>query len=293
MWNLRVDAAIGEVVDALRGQDIDSLVLKGPTFSDWYPSDSGRTYVDGDILVSPANVAGAEQVLAGLGFAPTADERGLPEWWQEHAGSWLRETDQGKIDLHRRLQGAEAGPESVWSTLWNRRDPITIGGIDGWRLSEPARALYATLHATHHGSEDGRGLPHLEAALGAVDDAGWGAALDLARELDAVEAFATGLRLLPAGAELAERINVPDARSVKTALLASTPPPVALGFDQLHDARGPAAAGDPAAQAVSAARIHPPLVAAGGAQPAHVGPRIPVPARLAGEERPGRLSRLA
>jgi hypothetical protein len=238
MWNLRIDAAIGEVVAALRGNSIDSLVLKGPTFTEWYPADSARTYVDGDVWVSPANVAGAERTLAELGFLPTADERGLPEWWQEHASSWLRARDQGKIDLHRRLQGAEADPESVWSTLWAGRDPITIGGVSVWRLSEPGRALYATLHATHHGSEDARGLPHLEAALGSVGDAVWAAALQIARELDAVEAFGTGLRLLPAGTELAERIDVPDARSVKTALLASTPPPVALGFDQLHEARG-------------------------------------------------------
>lgn len=238
MWNLRIDAAIGDVVAALRERNIDSLVLKGPTFAEWYPPDSGRTYVDGDVWVAPGNVAGAEQVLADLGFLPTSDERGLPEWWQEHASSWLREQDQGKIDLHRRLQGAEADPASVWSTLWAQRAAITIGGVSGWRLSEPGRTLYATLHATHHGSEDARGLPHLEAALGAVDDSVWVAALELAREVDAVEAFATGLRLLPAGAELAERIRVPDARSVKTALLASTPPPVALGFDQLHGASG-------------------------------------------------------
>jgi hypothetical protein len=238
MWNLRIDAATGEVVEALRAQGIDSLILKGATFAEWYPPDSARTYVDGDVWVAPADVQGAERTLAELGFVPTADERGLPDWWQEHASSWLREHDQGKIDLHRRLQGAEAAPESVWSTLWAGRDPMTIGGVSGWRLSEPGRALYATLHATHHGSEDARGLPHLEAALGCVDDAAWSAALDLARELDAVEAFSTGLRLLPAGTALAERINAPDARSVRTELLASTPPPVALGFDQLSDAHG-------------------------------------------------------
>ena len=238
MWNLRIDAATGEVVEALRGHGIDSLVLKGATFTDWYPADSTRTYVDGDVWVSPADLPAAERLLAELGFVPTADERGLPDWWQEHASSWLRAQDQGKIDLHRRLQGAEADPQLVWSVLWQGREAITIGGVGGWRLSEAGRALYATLHATHHGSEDARGLPHLQAALAAVGDATWQEALELARRLGALEAFATGLRLLPAGAELAQRIGAPDARSVKTALLASTPPPVALGFDQLHAARG-------------------------------------------------------
>ncbi|MGH2870963.1 MAG: nucleotidyltransferase family protein [Solirubrobacteraceae bacterium] len=238
MWNLRIDSAIGEVVQALRASGIESLVLKGPTFADWYPPDSPRTYVDGDVLVPPALVAGAEDVLTSLGFAPTRDERGVPDWWQEHASSWLRSSDGGKIDLHRKLQATSAPPEAVWTSLWKRREAITVGGASVWRLSEPGRALYATLHATHHGSVDRRGLPHLQAALQAVDDEGWTAALSLAIELNAVEAFATGLRLLPAGAELVSRIGVPDARSVKTSLLASTPPPVALGFDQLAGASG-------------------------------------------------------
>jgi hypothetical protein len=238
MWNLRIDSAIGEVVRALRAASIDSVVLKGPTFADWYPADSTRTYLDGDIWVPPTSVARAEEVLVNLGFAATQDERGTPEWLLEHAGSWLRSSDNAKIDLHRRLQVTSAPAEAVWRVLWADREAMTVAGTSVWRLSEPGRALYATLHATHHGSEDARGLPHLQAALAAVDDRVWRLALELAVELDAVEAFATGLRLLPAGAELAQRIEVPDARSVKTALLASTPPPVALGFDQLHGSRG-------------------------------------------------------
>jgi hypothetical protein len=233
MWNLRIDSAVAESTRALRTAGIDSMVLKGATFSDWYPRDSPRTYVDGDIWVPPDAVADAAQVLANLGFVPTQDEQGTPDWLQEHASSWLRSTDQGKIDLHRRLQGAEASPETVWMILWETRIPLVVGGESVWRLSAPARALYAALHATHHGVTDARGLPHLEAALRVVDDETWTAALALAGDLQAVEAFATGLRLLPQGAELAARINVPDARSVKTSLLASTPPPVALGFDQL------------------------------------------------------------
>jgi hypothetical protein len=115
---------------------------------------------------------------------------------------------------------------------------FTVGGEHAYRLSEPGRVLYATMHATHHGRGDPRGLAHLRAALASVDDDAWVRALALAGQLDAVESFATGLRMLPDGAALAERIGAPDAMSVRTSLLASTPPPVALGFDQLASARG-------------------------------------------------------
>lgn len=236
MWNLRIDSAIAEVVVGLRAAGVESLVLKGPTFTDWYPADSPRTYVDGDVWVAPGSVTEAERVLASLEFEPTHDTRGTPEWMQEHASSWLRTRDQGKIDLHRHLQGVGAAPDAVWTVLWACREAVEVGGASAWRISEPARAMYAALHATHHGAGDSRGLPHLEAALSAVSDSAWSEALELAGEIDAIEALATGLRLSSAGVELADRIAVPDARSVKTSLLASTPPPVALGFEQLATA---------------------------------------------------------
>jgi hypothetical protein len=66
----------------------------------------------------------------------------------------------------------------------------------------------------------------------------WSDALQLAHELGALDSFATGLRLLPAGEALATRIGVPDVTDVRSSLLASSPPPVALGFDQLSSARG-------------------------------------------------------
>ena len=238
MWNLRIDAATAEVVAALRERGVESVVLKGPALSDWYPPDSGRTYVDGDVWVSPSLVAAAETVLSELGFTPTQDERGLPAWWEEHGSSWFREQDHGKIDLHRRLQGAGADPAQTWELLWQRSEPLTVAELPARRLDTAARALYVTLHAAHHGAGDTRGWPHLVAALAAVDDEGWGRALELATTLDALDSFSAGLRLLPAGAALAARINVPAVRSVNATLHAAAPPPVALGFEQLANASG-------------------------------------------------------
>jgi hypothetical protein len=238
LWNLRIDAAVGETVEGLRQRGVNSLVLKGRTFSDWYTPEFGKTYVDGDIWVAPGDTQVAEELLESLGFEPSVDESGLPEWWQEHASSWNRLRDQGKIDLHRRLQGVGVSPDQAWAKLWARREQVVIGGVAAFRLCEAGRALYATLHATHHGSLDPRGLVHLRAALDNVGVPVWEVALSLAEELDALEALAVGLRLVPAGVELARRIGVPDARSVTTTLFASSPPPVALGFAQLSGASG-------------------------------------------------------
>ena len=191
MWNLRIDAAAAEVMERLAAIGVDSMILKGPALSEWYGGESDRTYVDADIWVAPDRVAHAEAVLRELEFVPGADEGDMPDWWLEHGSAWERGKDATKIDLHRRLQGTEADPRSVWDQLWARREPLTVAGKPAYRLPEDGRVLYATLHATHHGVADARGLPHLEAALAAVSDATWKSALELAVSLDALESFAT------------------------------------------------------------------------------------------------------
>jgi hypothetical protein len=238
MWNLRLDAATAEVVEALRRRGVESVVLKGPALNDWYSPDSGRTYVDGDIWVSPSTIEAAETVLRELGFEPTQDESGLPHWWKQHGSSWLRAVDGGKIDLHRRLQGVGSDPEETWTLLWQRAEPLEVAGTAAWRLDTAARALYVTLHAAHHGAGDARGFPHLLAALGILDDHTWAAAYELAGRLDAVDPFGVGLRLVDSGSALARRIGVPGTSSVQATLQGSAPPPVALGFEQLAQARG-------------------------------------------------------
>ena len=238
MWNLRIDAATVELVCALEAGGIPSLVLKGATLNHWYPPDSDRTYLDGDVLVAPDDVEAAARVLRELGYRATAGERGLPQWWLAHAGGWERDRDGVAIDLHTRLQGVQVDPSAAWPRLWRDRVEFTLAGRQAHKLSEPAQALHATLHATHHGLRNTRGLRNLNAALDAVNEPGWRAALTLARELDALAAFSTGLRLTAAGSALAQRIGAPDARSVMAELFASTPPPVALGFEQLAAASG-------------------------------------------------------
>lgn len=238
LWNIRIDAATGEVVRTLSERGIPSIVLKGAALSDWYPDDSPRTYVDGDIWVAPEQVPMAERVLDELGFVPKVDERGLPEWWLEHASSWQRDTDIGSIDLHRKLQGVGVSPEAAWEILWPQSVPMTVGGEHARRLSPAARAVYVTLHATHHGVRHGGGLEHVQAALGSVDDDTWREAATLAQRLGAAEWFSTGLRLVPSGEALADRIGLPTVSSVRASLQASTAPPVALGFEQLAAASG-------------------------------------------------------
>ena len=239
LLNIGTDAATLEVFFAFRARNIDSVVLKGPALNDWHPTDSPRTYGDADLWIAPVTIADASAVLVELGFRPAADARGLPSWWTEHAREWIRERDSTNIDLHTYLQGTGTDPQLTWAALWPRCETFVLAGKEVQRLPTDARAMYVVLHAAHHGAI-GRGssLDHLSAALNSVDDSTWLSALQLAAELDAMEAFAAGLRLLPTGRSLAARIAVPDSKGVRSALLAANAPPVALGFDQVANAQG-------------------------------------------------------
>ncbi len=237
VWNIRIDAAAAEALAALAQEGIDAIVLKGPALSDWYAGEPPRTYEDADIWVSPQHLERAGAVLQRLGYAPKQDERGLPQWWQEHAGSWVRESDGVAIDLHRRLQGARAPAALVWELLSGEREPLSLGGRPAQRLGGAARALYVTLHAAHDGDRGTQAVRHLERALTHVSEAEWRRAAELAEAVDARDAFAAGIRLCARGEELAVRLGLPQNSSVEAEIRANIAPPVALGFEQLAGAR--------------------------------------------------------
>jgi Uncharacterised nucleotidyltransferase len=227
-----------EVLRAFEAAGVESLLLKGPSVSRWlYDSDEPRGYGDSDLLVAPNDLETAEDVLQRLGFRPTVDRTEMPDWWQDHAIGWLR-GDNEAVDLHRTLSGVGVDPEQVWQTLAAAREPIVVGGFEAQTLAIPARTLMLALHAGQHGTGWGRFLDDLERGASRIDISTWDAAAELAASLGATAAFATGLRLVEPGRALASELGLPTDGSVDLALKASTPPPIALGFDQLARASG-------------------------------------------------------
>lgn len=218
---LRVDYATAEVLRALADAGIPTLLLKGASIVRWlYESGGTRSYADGDLLVPPARFDDAGAVLAGLGFEPELEETDMPDWWREHGVCWYRSDDSVEIDLHRTVAGLEADPERVWERLSERTEPIEIAGFEARALAIPGRALHLALHAAQHGAA-GRHAQELELALGQTDEATWRAAAELARDLDGVDAFGTGLRLAPSGSAMAARLELGSDRSAKVALQAA------------------------------------------------------------------------
>jgi len=234
-----VDAATAEVLREFGATGAESLLLKGVSVARWlYRNEDPRNYVDCDLLVRPVDLSLAEDALARLGFEPELDRREMPTWWREHAVAWLRHEDGGVVDLHHTLPGVGVDAERLWSTLRANSESIMVGRFEAQTLTIPGRAFLLALHAAHHGADFGRALADLERGISTVDVSAWKAAAEIAVSLRAMPAFATGLRLVPGGRELAASLGLSPGSTVDVELKASTPPPIALGFDQLARADG-------------------------------------------------------
>jgi Uncharacterised nucleotidyltransferase len=235
---LRLDAATADLLRQFDLAGIEVLLLKGRSIASWlYAERELRTYSDCDVLIAPYAVEAAEAVLGSLGFRPLFDDRRMPAWWREHASTW-GDDERLTVDLHRTLPGVGVNAAATWGALSADAGVVVVAGHPARTLALPARALHVALHAAQHGVGWPRPIEDLERALAASEDELWLSAAALARTLQATDAFVAGLCLAPAGEELAARLGLPPVRSVDVELRATSPPPVALGLEQVARADG-------------------------------------------------------
>lgn len=227
---MAIDAAAVDVTQQLRARGVRSIVLRGPAIGRRLYRDRPRPYEDVDLLVSPGDSAVVETVLREGGFELTSRD--------VHATPWIRRSDGMNLDVHSTLIGIRAPAAAVWTELASGAEPLGLarGSVDV--LGSPGLAFAIALHAAQHGVEGGKSREDLARALEQLSDRDWAGAAALADRLDARGAFATGLRLLPEGATLAESLKLPPAESRELALRAGSAPPTALGFWRLSETPG-------------------------------------------------------
>jgi hypothetical protein len=125
------------------------------------------------------------------------------------AVEWVRGVDW--VDLHRgRFWGVTVPADRAWHALAARTEPMEVGGVVIEVLDEAARALNLVLHAAASGPTAGLPRRDLDRALARLPAEVWKEAAQLAHDLGADAAFATGLALAPAGAALARDLGVDD-----------------------------------------------------------------------------------
>ena len=234
---LAIDAVTARVVSELRQNGVGPLLLKGAAVSRWlYGDDGSRWYADLDLLVGPQDLGRAEQVLGDLGFRRWLPVAGVNR--EESSDMWFRERDGMNVDLHRSLVGVRAEPATLWEAFAADTRSITLEGTAVDTLGPAQSTLHVVLHAAQHGVEARKPLQDLERAIEKVDAETWRAAAELARRVQAEEAFAAGLRLTTGGVALAEQLGLAADASTATLLRASSAPHLALGIERLATSPG-------------------------------------------------------
>lgn len=215
-----LDAAAAEVLGAFDSAGVSALLLKGVALARaLYAGETKRGYSDVDLLVPPSQLDTASRVLSALGFVNTTRERGVEDVaGAVHAETWIRR-DQTigplMVDLHTRLPGVQLPPAEAWEVLERNRAAIEVGGRDAFALNHEGLAFHLALHAAQHGLWDPKPIAELGLALEQWPEPIWRGANALATELDGLAAFAAGLRLVPMGAALAERLRLPEPSEIE------------------------------------------------------------------------------
>ena len=233
---LALDALATRVTAALADAGIRAILLKGPALGDWLYGDEGRPYSDVDLLIARSDRAAAEQLLEELGFERVALDI-LPHDRPHHARTWVR-PGGAAVDLHHTLIGIGASSELAWRALTEETERMQLPAGEVELLSRPARAFMVALHAAQHGMLAAGPLEDLDRAVEQLPRGGWETAARLAERLDALAAFATGLRLTPSGSMLATLLQIPDHTSAESLLRSWNEPKMALGFAWLSQTKG-------------------------------------------------------
>jgi putative nucleotidyltransferase-like protein len=230
------DRLTAGLVRDLEGAGVPTIVLKGPAIANWlYPGRGVRTYGDSDLLVSPDNWGRAMEALQSLGFEDDLGSLAHPRMESLTSHPWKRPGHH--VDLHCTLWGIETTPERAWQVLSSHTTTMSVGGEEVRVLALGARTMHVALHAAQHGYDEGKPISDLELAVEVLPEELWLEAAEVAAELDAVGNLATGLRLVPEGRELAERLGITPQGSVD-ALLRVAHVPLASGFEELATTRG-------------------------------------------------------
>ena len=237
---LATDRATVAVCGLLDDAQVGHVLLKGPTTAHWLYADPGqRSYVDVDLLVRRRDLPRAAETLRAIGLeAPLAD---ASVFEQDGHSVVLRPTTPGmcEVDLHHSLPAVGVSDDILFAALARHRSTQVLLQRTLPTLDEVARSLVVVLHAARNGLADAQSTEDLRLLLAHGPD--WAAVLELADEVQARPALARGLRLLPAGADVARRLGVEGVTSVEMELREAAASALAFGLDRLArtDGLGP------------------------------------------------------
>lgn len=236
--SLAVDLVSAEVADGFEAEDIPVILLKGPSFVRWlYEDGSARPYGDSDLLVLDDDFVRAERALGEMGFELAVGvefPHQMPSWDR----TWRRPIDGAVVDLHRTLFGIGLAPQAAWVLLERETEGMKVGGRDIRVFNRDARCFHVAVHCAQHGVAEMKPAEDLLRAVHQEPYETWISAARLAGQLSATDAFSGGLRLIPEGTAVADRLGLPLPTSAQVLIRLQGSPHLALGLDHLSRVRG-------------------------------------------------------
>jgi hypothetical protein len=228
------DSVSCSLLTGLRERGLRAILLKGASLRRLlYQQSDVRISADIDVLVEEVVLDAVEAALPDLGFrflgVTVADES------RRRRRAWVHDQTAIPLELHTSITGMEAPADVVWSVLSGHTVVDEIGPCSVETLDRAATALHVVLNVAHHGRENAKTMADLEQALANVEPPTWRAAAELAERVDALPAFAAGLRLHPSGEALLRGLGVATRPTPEVALRAETAPPLAQGIGWLAE----------------------------------------------------------
>ncbi len=149
--NLRFYAELEKIVKTMRGVGIEVIVLKGAFLADVvYGNFALREMNDIDLLVSVDDVAGAADVLAGLGYLPqrpyTIDEELIAT--EKHLPRFIKADVLG-IEVHWNITKSVKHYHISMEGLWERAVVAKVNIVNTLALSAEDLLLHLCLHASY------------------------------------------------------------------------------------------------------------------------------------------------
>jgi hypothetical protein len=151
-------ARLGELLGRLRDAGIPVLVLKGAHLAELiYEEVALRPMADVDLLVRPAQLAQAAELIGALGFRPEGAAAGAGARQQaavdtsQHATPLVHPAGL-RVEVHYAIEARAVMPAIDLEGLWRRAQPALIGGAEALVLAPEDLLLHLCTHAAiHHG----------------------------------------------------------------------------------------------------------------------------------------------
>jgi hypothetical protein len=177
--NQRLGTELAEVVEALRREGIEAIVLKGGALAPTvYTEPAQRPMNDLDLLLRPEAMDRAGAALQSLGFQLSGLIPAHMVAFQQRFGGGLewqrsRGGEVTRLDVQHHLVGIDwcwtAFPIEA-DALWATARPLALDGVRAWQLSAEDTLIQLCLHQALHGYASPLiGYADIDRVIGATD----------------------------------------------------------------------------------------------------------------------------